>query len=71
MIQNENVTMFIFVKLYPKKEKYRSQLRKQILKKIKAQFRGLYLSTNQVTASDKVNPSATFKSANGKILQFV
>ncbi len=34
---------------------------------VKVEFRGLNLPTNQVTASDKVNPSAIFKSVNGKI----
>ncbi len=35
---------------------------------VKVQFRGPNLLTNQVTAKDKVNPSAIFKSAKGKII---
>ncbi len=38
-----------------------------LVKRVKVQFGGLNLLTNQVTASDKVNLSAIFKSANGKI----
>ncbi len=34
---------------------------------VEVQFRGLNLPTNQVTASDKVKPSAVFKSANVEI----
>ncbi len=34
---------------------------------VKVQLRGINQKTNQVTANDKVNPSAIFKLANEKI----
>ncbi len=37
-------------------------------KGVKVQLKGLNVPTNQVKLSNKVNPSAIFKSTNGKII---